>query len=442
VAKKKDQSFVEPAIQRRHIGYGLAVQLVQSGVKRFHRIERIEGLTNLPEPHEPTIIVGNHQNGLMDAIVQSAMLIPNQIHFLTRADVFSQKTARALLFSFNQMPIYRQRDKLSDARERNKRIFEICAARLNIGATIGLFPEGNHRAVKTLRPMRRGVVDMVNSALKMNPEMKQLKLVPVGIDYEQMTDFRRRLSYRVGAPVRFDDLIDPATGEIPPGRLLERLKEAMDELLVNIQPESHYEALLPYVRAIRTTETNNWAATRDEIRCFQTLEEEALRKIEGAYSRAATAGVFADARPEDLGKGPEQLRVISWWFWPLAPFALIGGACAYPFSKFIGAQAEKRVKDPCFKSTFKVSAGMFLFPIYLFLLAWPLGRLTSGEWGGWPVMAAYVFNLIGSRFAGWWYGLYLDWNGKRKAEKVYSNPLKSEAWTAYIAAVTTHLKHE
>ena len=156
MAKKKDQSFVEPPIQRRHIGYGLAVQLVQSGVKRFHRIERIEGLTNLPEPHEPTIIVGNHQNGLMDAIVQSAMLIPNQIHFLTRADVFSQKTARALLFSFNQMPIYRQRDKLSDARERNKRIFEICAARLNIGATIGLFPEGNHRAVKTLRPMRRG----------------------------------------------------------------------------------------------------------------------------------------------------------------------------------------------------------------------------------------------------------------------------------------------
>ncbi len=404
MAKKKDNSFVEPPIHRRHFGYGTAVHLVQSGVNRFHRIERVEGLENLPDLHEATIIVGNHQNGLMDAIVQSAMLSPNQIHFLTRADVFYQKTARAVLFAFNQMPIYRQRDKLSDARERNRRIFEICAERLNIGATVGLFPEGNHRAVKTLRPLRRGVVDMINSALKLNPEMKRLKLVPIGIDYEQMTDFRRRLSYRVGAPVSFEDLIDPHTGEIPPGRLLERLMDAMDELLVNIQPESHYDALLPYVQAMRTTETENWISTRDEIRHFQSFGEEALESIRQAHTEAVAAGVFADARPEDLG-----------------------------------AQADKRVKDPCFTSTFKVSVGMFLFPIYLFILAWPLARIASGEWGGWPVVATYVFNLIGSRFAGWWYGLYLDWKGKRCAQEVYSNPAKSAAWSAYVATVKSHL---
>lgn len=430
---------MEPPVQRRHVGYGMAVHLVQSGVNRFHRIERVEGLNHLPDPDEPTIIVGNHQNGLMDPIVQSAMLSPNQIHFLTRADVFYQKMARAVLFAFNQMPIYRQRDKLSDARERNQRIFEICAERLNIGATVGLFPEGNHRAVKTLRPLRRGVVDMVNSALRLNPEMKRLKLVPVGIDYEQMTDFRRRLSYRVGPAVRVDDLIDSATGEISPGSLLERLKAAMDELLVNIQPESHYEVLLPYVQAMRTTETEDWIATRDEIRGFQSFGEEALESIRQAHDKAEAVGVFSDARPEDLGHGPEQLRRVPWWLWPLAPLAAIGGACAYPFSKFLGAQADKRVKDPCFTSTFKVSVGMFLFPMYLFILAWPLARLASGEWGGWPVVAAYVFNLIGSRFAGWWYGLFLDWKGKRGAQKVYSNPAKSAAWSAYIATVKSHL---
>ena len=430
---------MEPPIQRRHFGYGTAVHLVQSGVNRFHRIERVEGLDNLPDPHEPTIIVGNHQNGLMDAIVQSAMLSPNQIHFLTRADVFYQKTARALLFAFNQMPIYRQRDKLSDARERNQRIFEICAERLRIGATVGLFPEGNHRAVKTLRPLRRGVVDMVNSTLRLSPKATRLKLVPVGIDYEQMTDFRRRLSYRIGEPVPFEDLIDPDTGEIPPGRLLERLKDAMDELLVNIQPESHYEVLLPYVQAMRTTETEDWVATRDEIRGFQSFGGEALESIRQAHAEATAANVFSEARPEDLGHGPEQLRRLPWWLWPLAPLAAIGGACAYPFSKFVSAQADKRVKDPCFTSTFKVSVGMFLFPIYLFILAWPLARIAFGEWGGWPVIAAYIFNLIGSRFAGWWYGFYLDWKGKRSAQKVYSNPTKSAAWSTYVTTVKSHL---
>ena len=439
MAKKRDRSFVEPPIQRRHVGYGTAVHLVQSGVNRFHRIERVEGLENLPGPNEPMIIVGNHQNGLMDAIVQSAMLSPHQIHFLTRADVFYQKAVRSLLFAFNQMPIFRQRDKLADARERNQRIFEICAERLNIGATIGLFPEGNHRAVKTLRPLRRGVVDIINNALKLSPEMKRLKLVPVGIDYEQMTDLRRRLSYRVGPAVRFDDLIDPSTGAIPPVDLLERLKAAMDKLTVNIQPESHYEALLPYVQAMRTTETDNWVAIRDEIRGFQSLGNDALAAIDKAHANASAAGVLAAARAEDLGHASAQLRRTPWWFWPLAPLAVIGGACAYPLSKFIGAQTDKRIQDPCFTSTFKVSAGMFLFPIYLFILAWPLAWLATGEWGGWPVLAAYVFNLIGSRFAGWWYGHYLDWKGKRNAQTVYSNPDQAAAWSDYIASVKFHL---
>lgn len=440
MAKTRNKAFVEPPIQRWHIGYGTAVHLVRSGVTRFHRIERVEGQEHLPDPMEPTIYVANHQNGLMDAIVQSAMLSPNQIHFLTRADVFYQKTVRKLLFAFNQMPIFRQRDRLADARERNQRIFEICAERLNIGASIGLFPEGNHRASKTLRQLRRGVVDMVNTAIQLNPELKALKLVPVGIDYEQMTDFRRRMSYRIGPPIPFADLIDESTGSIPPGLLLDRIKDALNDLLVNIQPDSHYDVLLPYVQALRTTEAEDWIATRDEIRTMQSIPETGLEAIQESHAALLKAGTLKAARPEDLGQGAEDVRRTPWWFWPMAPLAIIGGACAYPFSKFVQQQEAKRVKDPCFTSTFKVSAGMFLFPIYLFALAWPLARLASGEWGGWPVVGAYLFNLIGSRLAGWWFGVYLDWKGAKEARSAYADPAQAAAWQSYISTVKSHIK--
>lgn len=440
VAKTRTKPFFEPPVQRRHFGYGTAVHLVRSGITRFHRIERVEGLEHLPDPNEPTIYMANHQNGLMDPLVLCSLRSPNQIHWLTRADIFYQKIARALLFSFNQMPIYRQRDRLSDARERNQRIFEICAERLDIGASIGLFPEGNHRAVKSLRSLRRGVVDMVNSAIRLNPELKRLKLVPVGIDYEEMALLRRRLTYRIGPVITFEDLIDSSTGEIPPGKLLERIEQALDDLLVNVQPENHYNSLLPYVRAMRTTESEDWEATRDEIRSFQSLDEAALTAIEAAYNDVKNAGVLEVARPEDLGHDRARLRTVPWWFWPLAPLALAGGMCSYPFSKFIGHQAAKRVKDPCFISTFKVSAGMFLFPLYWFLLAWPLARLVTGEWGGWPVLAAYLFNLIGSRIAGLWYGVYLDWIGKRNARKIYASPQRASAWDQYIQTVKSFIK--
>ena len=154
-AKKKP--FHEPPIQSRHWAYDLAVQLVRSAVTRFHRIQGIDGIEHITDAKTPTIVVANHQNGLMDPLVLVSLINNSQVHWLTRADIFYKKITRTILFAFNQMPIFRQRDRISDARERNTRIFEICAERLRIGGRMGLFPEGNHRAMKSLRPLRRGV---------------------------------------------------------------------------------------------------------------------------------------------------------------------------------------------------------------------------------------------------------------------------------------------
>lgn len=431
----RPKPFHEPPVQKRHVGYGTALPLVRSGITRFHRIEHIEGLEQLGYPNCPTIFIANHQNGLMDPLVLCSLRSPHQIHWLTRADIFYKRVARALLFAFNQMPIYRQRDRLADARERNERIFEICAKRLEIGAAVGLFPEGNHRDVKSLRLLRRGVVDMVNQALRLNPNLKSLRLVPVGIDYEEMASLRRRLTYRIGPPIPVADLIDEETGQVSPGDLLVRVHEALDSLMVNIQPESHYDALLPYVRALRTTESPDWSVTKTAIQRLNALSAEQLEAVQNAYTELQNTPEFQHHRPEDLGTRAEQLRQSPWWLWPLAPAAILGGLCSWPLSKAIESQAHKRVKDPCFISTFKVSIGMFLFPLYWLALAWPLAWLVTGVWGGWPVVAGYLFNLIGSRVAGWWYGSYLDWRGARRARALYANAELAQRWNTYLSTI-------
>lgn len=373
----------------------------------------------------------------MDPLVLCSLRSPHQIHWLTRADIFYQRIARALLFSFNQMPIFRQRDRLSDARERNERVFEICAERLNIGASIGLFPEGNHRAVKSLRMLRRGVADMVNQAIKLNPKLKSLQLIPVGIDYEEMEGLRRRLTYRIGQAIPFEDLIQPDTGQIIPGDLLVRIHAAMNDLMVNIQPESHYACLLPYVQALRTTESNDWEATRDAVRALAHCTEDQLASIQSSYDDLGKTPVFGAVRAEDLGRNNASLRKTPWWLWPVAPIAAAGGAMSWPLARLIQREAKKRVKDPCFTSTFKVSAGMFLFPVYWFILAWPLGWMLTGSWGGWGLLASYLLNLVGSRIAGSWYGLYLDWKGRREAKAFYANSQHAALWNRYIEAIET-----
>jgi len=431
----KNKPFHEPPIQSRHWGYAVALQLVRAAVTRFHRIEGVEGIEHLTRPETPTIVVSNHQNGLMDPLVLVSLINQSQVHWLTRADVFNQKIARKALFAFNQMPIYRQRDRVSDARERNNRIFEICAERLRIGGRMGLFPEGNHRAMKALRPLRRGISDMVNAGIKLDPTMREMCILPVGIDYEEMPSFRRRLRYRIGKPIKVDTFIDPETNEVAPGPLLQALSKSMDEVLVNIQPEKAYDDLLPFVQAMRTTERDDWRKVKAKLDCFKDLSDEALTEIQTAAKGMQDAGVLRHARAEDLGMDEDDVRRSPFWFWFIAPIALIGGITSLPLAKWIEIFAKKRVKDPCFVSTSKVSSGMFLFPVYWIFTSVPLAYLAAGEVTLTAVLMGYVFQAIGSRIAGWWYGLYLDHRGRKQAKLVWKDAALRQSWKSYLNVV-------
>ena len=114
----KKRPVIKPPVQRVSITYFLAQLLVSQGTKRFHRINVLTGMENFPKKKHPFIMVGNHQNGMMDPLNICGMT-KTQFHWLTRADVFWNPLARKILLSFNQMPIYRQKDRLPDLRERN-----------------------------------------------------------------------------------------------------------------------------------------------------------------------------------------------------------------------------------------------------------------------------------------------------------------------------------
>ena len=93
---------------------------------------------------------------MMDPLV-SCSFVPRQIHWLTRADVFWNPIARHIMYGFNQMPIYRQRDRVADIRKRNDIIFDVCVERLRAGAMMGIFPEGNHAPFPSLRSFKGGL---------------------------------------------------------------------------------------------------------------------------------------------------------------------------------------------------------------------------------------------------------------------------------------------
>ena len=434
--------FHEPPIQSRHLGYGLALPWVSAAITRFHRIEGVDGLEHVPEPGTPMIVVANHQNGLMDPLVLCSLLSRHQIHWLTRSDIFYQRVVRFFLFSFNMLPIFRRRDRLADIGERNQRIFEICVERLNLGAVVGLYPEGNHNGERSLRPLKRGVIDMLNLAQTTHAHLKEdLVLLPVGIDYEDYGSLRRRLRYRIGAPLNWASWIDPETGAIPANQASRAIAGALDALMINVQPAKHYGDLNPYVQALRSTEqgAETWQSTRDRIASLESLSEPQLEAVAAAWASAQSVGVGSDVRPEDLGTRPEETRKGTAWVWALAPFILVPNALNALLSVVLQAQARKRVKDICFVSTFKSAAGMVLYPVVWALVAavWAVAAPPAELGGGWTFAFVVAGQTVASRLGVWWYGHALDERGRRRAKRFWADEKRAAAWTAYVNTIET-----
>lgn len=435
--------FHLPPIQRTHPLYRVTLPWVAAAVSRFHRITGTEGLENLPAPGIPTILVSNHQNGLMDPLVHCTVLGGHQVHWLTRSDVFNGALLRFLLFGFNMMPIFRRRDRLADINERNQRIFEVCVERLQRGATVGLYPEGNHAGEPSLRPLKRGVVDLLDMARRREKGREDIQIIPVGLDYEDYGGFRRMLRYRVGKSMAWQDLWDAEKEQLDTGALLRRMESALRDLMVDVPHPGHLRILHPYVRALRTAERGPeaWEDVQRRMRHLGALTEADLAHIARAWEAAAELGVGSAYRPEDLGLAPEAVRPVRGLALLLSAWAWIPALPSIPVALWIQAQARKRIRDICFVSTFKMTAGMVLFPVTWLLAglafagvwgavmgSWDL--LPGGFWGG--VAGAFALQVLSTRVAGWAFGLARDAVGSLRARRAWRDPDLAHAWLHYI----------
>lgn len=444
--------FHLPPIQRTHPLYRVTLPWVAAAVSRFHHITGTDGMENLPAPGVPTILISNHQNGLMDPLVHCTMLGGHQLHWLTRSDVFNGKLLRFLLFGFNMMPIFRRRDRLTDINERNQRIFEVCVERLQRGATIGLYPEGNHAGEPSLRPLKRGVVDLLAMARRGETGWERIQVIPVGLDYEDYGGFRRRLRYRVGTAIAWQDLWDEEKDQLDAGALLRRMEQALRAQMVHVPHPGHLRILHPYVRALRSTEQApaQWEAVQRRTEQLAALTEGEMAHIGRAWEAAEALGMGRIYRPEDMGLKPEELRPIRWVAILLSAWAWIPALPSIPVAFFIAGQTRKRIRDICFVSTFKASVGMALFPLTWLLAGFAFAGVWGAVYGQWEalpggfwgaVAGAFTVQVLSTRVAGWAYGLARDAVGTLRARRAWRDSDLAQTWLHYIQTIEQPHRH-
>lgn len=154
----------------------------------------------------PLLIASNHPNSIMDTLVLGSV-IDREIHFLARSGLFSNPFVGAFLRSAGAIPIYRRQDGPADPAG-NQDAFRAAYEVLERGEVIGIFPEGQNAPIRHVRDIKTGVARIALGAEARERSGESVKIVPIGLNYEDRDRFLARVLVRIGEPIDAREWLD------------------------------------------------------------------------------------------------------------------------------------------------------------------------------------------------------------------------------------------
>lgn len=243
---------------------------------------------------KPVILAINHPTGFMEPIIM-AVLLKKPLHFLVRGDFFAKKIYNALLRALHMIPIFRMRDSTGyGGVKSNFSTFEACYAGLKAGKIIMIFPEGRTVLEKRLRPLQRGLPRIAFGTLERYPELEDLYIVPVGVNFTDGEHPRGKVMINFGEPLSARAFYH--NGAANEGdQLLEALAQAMRENIVIVEDPAD-DALAEHLLTLDRSERQekNWPLVEDANECLQ--REKKLTQRLNALPVEAKAGLKTQAQ--------------------------------------------------------------------------------------------------------------------------------------------------
>ena len=226
-------------IYDKDLGYNILRNIIDWCTRYSYRKVEVKGKENLPTDG-PVILAPNHCNTLMDAIV--ILRADNcPVVYGARADMFNNKFIAKLMFYFRILPMVRQRDGLRNVLK-NVETQEIIVSTLENDVRFCIFPEGRHRAEKSLLPLGKGVFRAALAANAKFGDKKPVYIVPVGLEYGDFFRYRSTSLLTYGKPINVTEFVKGLDTEneaqmIEP--LRKELAAGMSELISYIPDGEH-----------------------------------------------------------------------------------------------------------------------------------------------------------------------------------------------------------
>ena len=335
--------------------YSTLRRYVDFTTRRSYRRITVEG--ELPPDTDgiATIYAPNHTNTLMDALVVLQLRRGGTL-FGARADVFRKPAIARIMHFLKMVPLARHSRDTAEEVAHNRVSFEEIDRALAHGLPFCLFPEGRHRPMHSLLPMRRGIATIAFRSASERPT----RIVPIGIDYSDWFHYRGDVQVRIGEPLDVNAL----AATLPEGiqdserdsKLQDEMYSRLSKLIFFLPDDEHYEENLAEIRASHP----------------------------------------APARwPRIL------LAIVSFPFW------LVAAVLSAPLWVLAEILCRRMVKDPAFQNTARFGVRLILWPIWLLIWA-ILGFCLLPWWAALILVLAYLPS----------YSIFYDWLNLTRLGKV------------------------
>jgi 1-acyl-sn-glycerol-3-phosphate acyltransferase len=341
------------------------------GLRLFHKKFRVVGYENLKGSDIPTIVVGNHQNALLDPIL-CCSVITQQLHWLTRSDVFKPGLISSFLRKANMLPVYREKDNVGDMRDRNEAIFQECYKRLSRGNWISLFPEGTHKGKKALNtPLKKGVGRLIIGTFEANPSLQQIRILPLGLEYSEFFEKDGNFMLRIGKPIVLSkEDFTTANKAVWANELVNEISKQLKAVMTDIRNDEYYDEYLTIQDLIHFVYPHNdWHENvliyQDMVNAQQFEKPQFLQKLRDFNALTSELGFSNKTECEaQQWRTDNTLRVLITY-----PLSRIGKIIFFPISNFTENFVRKKVKDPLFRNSIRITFKLFFSIPYILILA-------------------------------------------------------------------------
>ncbi len=355
-------------------------------------------------PGTPTLVVANHFNGFVDPVVLAGAL-PRIPRYLAKATLWKVVVARPFLALAGVIPIHRRVDD-ADTSD-NASSFAACHRALADGEMVAIFPEGTTHDEPRLAEVRTGAARIALGAVAEG--VTDLRILPVGLTFEDKIALRSRVLVRIGAPIELGATAAPfVAGGAPVSEddhdAVHRLTGEITDRLRSVAPDyesRHEQGALDTAAAIALRPEGDTGSAAVDLDDREDLAGRLGRLP--ADEREGIVRAVADyvldlhllgVDDQDLVTGATARRL-----WLRFALRLVGvlvlGALALgavlvnlvPYA--LVRSASRRVAAPVTKGTVRLLVAIVAFP-----LTWGIAAWLQVGWGWDWFLAVLVYAVV------------------------------------------------